>query len=760
MRMIRYMLVCVLFLAGVVGVHAQVAPQPVVEIGASVADVEEVEEPVPAGGIEITADRFEYQGDRNLMIGVGNVRVAQDGEILKADCVTVNRVTQDAYATGNVTFERGGSVWEGEELTYNFATGEGDFGEFSAYMEPFYLTAADSERVAGDRMALESARVTTCKGDHPAFFARARNIEIFGETKIRARNVVFFLGPIPIMYIPFCTFDTERRTNLDVLPGYGSDWGAYMLMAYNYHFTKYVSAATHVDYYGERGWGFGQDVKWDNTRTAHGKIKTYFIDDERLYKDLDEQNDRPELEDSGRYRIRFEHAQTFGERDYLLANVGYLSDPYVLEDFFRDEYRDTGEPETHVSIAHRGDDFTASVLIDKRLNDFYTHINRIPEVNLDFQCQPVGNSSLYYAGQNQGVYLEKEFAKLSGEEDYDVTRLDSHHEFYYPARHFGFLNTIPRAGYRATYYSKTIKREMRDEMISETNTTVVGGVTNSVITTTNVSREVSLEGGADIRNLFELGMEASFKAFKVLAEPYADGNGGLRHVIEPYADYTYVPEPNLKPDDIYYFDSIDGLDKTHNIKLGMRNKLQTKHRRTYFQVDTQQTNVLGEVWDLLDLDLYTYYRIEKEPEENDFSDLYLDAEVRPAPWMRLDFDGRYDMYESEARTFNAQLAFLAPDDSSLAFDYRYRKDISEGVVERSLGSVEINLFPSCKWSLGSYWRYEIEDGHLEEQSYFIERTFECLGLGVGYTGRGDDYTWWVNLWLLAFPEAVMGGDRY
>src|SRR5687768_5973474 len=41
-----------------------------------------------------------------------------------ADRAAVNRNTGDAIAEGNVRIERGGQVWQGERVEYNFFTGK------------------------------------------------------------------------------------------------------------------------------------------------------------------------------------------------------------------------------------------------------------------------------------------------------------------------------------------------------------------------------------------------------------------------------------------------------------------------------------------------------------------------------------------------------------------------------------------------------------------------------------------------------------
>ncbi|NCC51399.1 MAG: LPS-assembly protein LptD [Spartobacteria bacterium] len=722
----------------------------------------ETNTPAPQG-IEVTADRLEYEAEGKLLVGIGNVLVQQGPDVLRADCITVNTETEEAYATGNVIFEREGRIWQGDELKYNFRDDVGDFGITEAYIDPYYVFAEESERVSESVFELRDVTLTTCEGEDPQFYIRSKNASLTDQSVIRAKNVVFFLQSVPIFYFPYFKYDINRQTNWDILPGYSSLWGAYLLTAYNYRMNDYMHGATHLDYRSKRGFGVGQDFKWrSETNSLRGDFKSYYADDQQPYRDEDQEEERGKLVDAERYRLSLVHAHMFTPRDYFLVNAGYLSDPYILEDFFRNEFREEAEPSHEVSLSHRGDNFSAGVLINKRLNDFYENVDRLPEVNLAFQRQRIADSWLYYEGENSMVYLKKLYPEDSGKEEYDTFRLDSGHTLLYPTRHFGFLNVIPRVGYQGTYFTETREEETREVVVEiATTNEVVDGITNSITSLTNRMETFTKDGGAKFRNLFEIGMESSFKAFKVMVEP-VNGEGGLRHVAEPYIDYTYVPEPNVRPTELYQFDSIDRLDKRNDIKLGMRNKLQTRQRATIFDPVALQTNEYAIIRDIVDLDIYTYYHFESEdPDGRDFSPVYFDGQFRFTRWMMLDAEGSFDTYDSEFRELDARCGLVTPDSSRVYLQYTYRKDRGAEDPYNNSMTLQLDLFPEKRWSLGTFWRYDLDDSYMEEQGYYVERRFSCLGTSVGYSGRGSDWDVWFEVWLLALPQSRMAFEgRY
>jgi LPS-assembly protein len=711
----RFFVVLTVLLPGFNHVFAQKAPAP--------------ERPP----LDIVADSLNYYAEKNLMVGTGNVKVTDRGDTLTADYMSVQTETLDIYARGNVIYTRGENIWKGEELRYNMRTRQGDFGSFTAFHDPFIITAGGSKRVSSNEYQLTDVVLTTCEGDDPAISIRAREAKIV-DNRLHAKGVAFYaLGFIPYLYLPAYSrsLDSHERF-FQFVPGYSSRMGGFLLTAYNYRLANNLRGITRLDYRSKRGLGYGQDFVWkDRTNeTYEGMIQGYYLNDDDPLEGPDEELRTPENVEEERYRIRLAHFQKYTDRDYLIADVNYLSDPYILTDFFNKEFRNQVQPENRVTLTHRGDNYTASIALNKRLNDFYENVDRLPELSLELPRQQVGDSGFFYESQNTASYLERVFEEDSNLEDYDAFRIDSGHIVSYPTRSFGFLNFIPRAGYRGTYYSKTYSN------ITETNSLIVDDGTNGLVTVTNEVRNLITENGGDLRNIYQLGWEGSFKSFKTWDDYIVIGEGdGLRHVAEPYLDHTYFAEPDLLPEELPQFDDVDTLDKRNDIKIGMRNKLQTRRAK--------------QPVDLLDLNVYSYYRIEKEDEDEDFSDLFFDADMNVVSWLPVEFDGSYDMYESEFKTFSTQIAYLMEDASTVAIEYRYRLDLQD------LLGFKMELFPHDRWSFEVGYRMDFEEDELEEQSYFIKRTGKCVGWGLGYKEVDDDQQVWMQLWLTALPDTMI-----
>ncbi len=687
--------------------------------------------------VDITADSLEYLSADDLIVGTGNVEVRDGEDLLRADYVTVQSKTREVYAKGNVVFRRAGKVWQGQELRYNMLTQQGDFGEFAAFVDPFYVRAEDSKRVSSTDYELEGLTLTTCEGERPDFSIRARSARFENNRRVKAKGVAIYFGSVPVMWLPRLNRDLGYHETFFVFrPGYSSRSGVFLLTAFNVRWTPFLRSATHLDYRSEKGPAFGQDLYWKNGTNMpsyDGSVRTYYMDDEKPFRNATEEENEKALVDNERYRIALKHNQFFSTRDYLFSGMDYVSDPELLEDFFDEEYREAVQPENQITLAHQGDNYSLGLLFNSRVNDFYENVNRLPELSLDLQRQQLGDSGFYYVGENALAYLEKVYPELDDEEPYDAFRADSAHTVYYPTRHFGFLNLIPRGGYRATAYSSTYSYSTTTNPLVEIDTNGVASVTNDVNT-------VITDEGGGFRNLYEIGLESSFKAFRAWEDMIVlDGGDGIRHVAEPYADYTYTPEPNLTPDELPQFDSVDALDRRHDIKLGMRNKLQTRYDKV--------------ISDIVDADVYSYLRLEPEDDEEDFSDIYFDADFLFVRRMPITLDGQYDHVDGSFRTFNSAVSYLFTDESSIALEYRHTRD------EQNAISAEMVLFPNDRWSFQLYGRWDTEADGLQEHSYYVQRRSRCLGYGIGishlpsHDEEDDDFRAWFQLWLLALPES-------
>jgi LPS-assembly protein len=696
--------------------------------------------------VTVDADDLGYDQARNVIVARGHVKVTRGAEWVTCDYAEVEQRTQTVRARGNIELHYGDNVWKGEEATYNFRTGEGDFGSFDLFVPPWHVVAGKSRRVSESMVELEDVMLTSCDPENPEYSVRAGKASVESNRIVRAKNARFQLGPVPFFWVPYAKGDVRDFANFEFTPGYRSKMGAFLLTTYHYPLDDIWTTDTHFDIRTRRGLAGGEDIGWKDPGGAYnGQLRLYYANDREPWRNDAQRAEREELIDENRYWIRFVDRHNLTDRDYFISTVNYVSDPWMLNDFFDDEYRKNVQPENRVTLTHRGDRYTAGLELNTRLNDFYSNVNRMPEASLDFNRQQIFGSPFYYEGENSASYLEKVHPdQTNAPPDYDVFRVDTRHQITLPFQVFGFLGVVPRAGYRGTYYSKTRESQNVTNVVAVTDETgAVVGVTNEVVTLTS-------DGDAVWRSLPELGLSASFKAFGDL---YRGATGleedrDLRHVFEPYTDYTLRFEPNATPDELWQFDSIDRLDEANMLQLGMRNYLQTRRS------DKTHNLVYVDTWVDLDLDP------DEEAGEDTFRYFSFKAELRIWSWLSWDFSGRYDDMDGEFDQYKTRVNLRARDAGGFEW-FRFGVDYRYELEKREQISGDLRILPDYKWSGRVYAHVDIEESHLDEHSYFIIRRTDCLGIGVGLRirpdddGEGeDDYTVWLRVWPLVFGNSV------
>jgi LPS-assembly protein len=657
--------------------------------------------------IEVTADRMEYSGD--LLIGEGNVAVQQKGASLQADHVTVNSETGEIHAKGNILMIREGNRWEGQELVYNYKTREGSFGKSFMYFEPAYIIAESTERISTNEFLMRDAMITTCSGENPSVYMKAKEVRVINNegprgALIQAKHVTFYVGPVPVFYTPY--FQRHVGSSMiNVVVGYGGNFGAFAKVRVTVHPTEWLTSKTHFDLYSQRGLGLGQDFSW-KTPLGGGRIETYYINDNDPQNDHDMASYQ-NLVDSQRYRIRLTDREQIDAETYFTTQLNWLSDPLITRDFFNEEYERAVNPENYTVVQRSAEDYAASLRMDLRLNDFYTTVNRLPEATYDWYRSQIGDSPFYFESQNNLAFLQKQYAETNmpwsaQPSNYDSARFDSYNQIFLPLRFKDFFNVIPRAAYRGTWYSETA------------------------------------DGDAGLRNLFELGTLTSFKAYKTLTEKSGFYGTGLRHIVEPYADYSWRAKPNLDPADLPQFDPIDAFDEQNEVRFGIRNYLQTKRG-------------VKRIANFLDSDVYTVYRFDAPTGQRSFSNLVAEAELHLTDNLSILSDIEYNWYTHDLSPANARIQYVTDDRSEYSFEYRHLAGV------RSLYTPRAVLFPNDKWSYELSASYDSLYDEWYERKILVNHKFDCIGMGLGLKiNEYDEAQFWVQFWLLAFPPESMG----
>jgi lipopolysaccharide assembly outer membrane protein LptD (OstA) len=662
--------------------------------------------------------------------------------VLSARRARLNQNTGEIAAEGSVRLQQENEVWYGERIEYNFKTRKILATDFKAGQPPFFIKGA---ALVGDQQAevytLAEGVVTTDDYAEPGYRIRTSSLTIAPGDFIEARDAVLYFKNTPVFWFPKWRRSLKRHPNYWVFtPGYRSTYGPYLLSTYDWYWNERLSGAVHVDGRLERGVGVGPDFKYNLTNFGSGEIKYYYTRDE----DPESDNFNVPI-DRDRQRLWFEHQGTLRTNLTLKSAVRYQSDADVVRDFFETEYRQNTQPSTFVELNQLWSNWSLNVLARPRVNEFQETVERLPDLKLSGLRQQIGLTPFFYESESSAGYFQRRFATVDTNlldyidtNRFAAVRADTYHQVLLPWTLFGWLNVTPRAGGRFTYYGEAHGP---------------GGTT--------------LE---DQRTVFNTGAEVSFKAARTWAGTRNKfwEIDGVRHIVQPSANYVYVPRPDVRPPALPQFDyelpsaqllpihypdynSIDSIDSQNVIRFGLENKLQTKRREG--------------VENFVHWSLYTDWRLKPRSDQDTFADIYSKLDVKPFSWLTLNSELNYNINERDWDQVNHAVTFSPNDVWSWTVGERYLRDgaFYGTNVGSSLVFSSLYLRVNPNWAARAIHYYDVREGFLQTQAYSIYRDFRSWTVALTFRllkdqGGEDDFGVALTFSSKAFPRYQLGDD--
>ena len=747
----RFPILCAVGLCLGLAVFPRLAAAQETEGGTPVSTSVDVTPAVPATGsvpMEITAD-----GDTNFVAGLAtasvNVIVRYGGDILYADQVSFDSKTKTAFASGNVRIYTGPRLYRGDHLTYNFATHSVVSTDFAIATFPVFGAGRSVTTPDDNHYQITDGYVTTENRTNPGFRIKAHTIEIYPNDRVVMKNVVFYVGDVPVMWMPYFYQDLQSNdTTVSLRGGTNSRFGIEALSTVNWRASKDLQVAFHEDYRSKRGEAGGVDFKFRPTKDGSGFFRAYEANDD------DSQENPTALPRTpiSRDRYLFALQQIFPISEGLTGkvNLNVWSDPYITEDFFTHQFDAERMPDNTVEFTQWTPDFEITAMGRVQPNRFFDGLERAPEVRLETKPISLFGTRIQYQSESsidnfQQYYSNQTYYGAARPKNYSAYRWDTYHQFLMPDQYFGWLNSTPHIGFRGTAWNND----------------------NKDLYTTGQEDSAS-------RGVVDVGEELSFKLSQTWSDVKVPGLAvdGLRHTLEPYANMqavlptagrdvvrgfdTRLPNTWANPLAFEGWNSIDSIDRQIMVRTGMRNKIQTKRD--------------GKNWDLFAWDVYTdvnltrHYDEEQILRSNTLSHAYSDATIRPFPWLHFDSRNAIDINRNSYDMYDQSLSWQ-PDRS---YEFTLGDRLLQNVTMLDFYGLPIqdtnNVYIKNFWRMNEHWQFQTlhafdtNDNHLSEQDYTIYRDLSSWQVALTFSERNNrngekDQSVYLSFTLKAFPNA-------
>ena len=678
--------------------------------------------------IEINAQSTHYDSDTHIAFADDNVVIGYRDIRIYCDHAQYDNETRDVLVEGNVRIFREGRLFVGESAIYNLETKVLNASTIRGDFTPFLFQGQSLGTLGPKAYFVKNGIFTTSDNSKPDYTIRAKGIRIYTNDHIVFTNVRLYVGQTPIFWFPYLYHSLDKEQAFTITPGYNSIWGGYLLGTYSFPLAENWDGKVRLDLLTDRGVGFGFESNWGGRKSEKnwGRFRAYGINDGQ--PGTNKTSLTREAIDPLRFRVSFQDRTYLTEDIYVTADINRLSDARFLQDFESGDFRRNPNPDNVVALTKWDENFTANLIARENLNeDHFDGTERLPEISVDGKRSPVFKSPVFWENTTSAGFLKRNFADDSLLADYDTFRADVFHQLTLPHTFGGWLSFVPRVGARMTYYGDTGRNV--DE--------IRNGVTRSVLHTE----------GAVLRPAFDAGFETSFKFSREFenAQSRKLGLDGLRHIVQPYANFSYNysgedpsrilqfdrlnPSTELPPIDFPQFNSVDTIDSWTILRLGVRNRLQTRR-------DSRTLN-----W--LELDTFVDVNIDRPDfggsvvdDAGTFSNVVNRLRWSPLPWVNMTVDAQLPLFDRGFTQVNTNLGFMVNSNVQLNVGHRYISN-NDFFFDSNLLNLGGYFRVNDNWGVSVRELYEFQDNILETQRYELHRDLSSWVASLGFVVRDN-----------------------
>lgn len=669
------------------------------------------------GSITPTATGREtfYDDKSKELVLRGDARLAYGELVLASDEIRYDAASRTVTARGHFVLSTASRRLVADDGTYNLGDGTLHIRHLRLGQFPVYLTG-DTVDGTLDNLVLTNATIFFRENASYAPSIRARRL-IYQRDRIVAGEGLE-LGLLGNHFISLPKFEHDLHTDLisylSGKLGYRHNLGAFGEFGLHIPVATGVKLGADGGLYSARGLMVGPSGNYDRAQGddfVRGYFRSGYINDhgDKLHDILG----RPVPEERGFFE--WQHRQQAG-RFSLNGQFNYWSDSEILRDFRPKFFFPVQQPDSFLEAAYSADNYVLSAFTRLHPNKYHRAQERLPEVRFDLLPLAVGGG--LYERFNASLAVLEEDAYLTNPRQRS-TRLDAYYGLERPVALAPWFTFTPVAGGRVTHYADAT------------------GAKNTYT-----------------RTIGEVGFDAALRAggtFDYKNEIWEID--GLRHLVEPRLSYRYAPRADdgrpyipaldrqvfstyLQPLSIADQRNTDQLDRLDTLRLSLNNTLQTRDP-AYGSRDLAALNFAAD------------YRFSGNTAgRHALSDIYTEAALMPAPWLRFEVFHRFDPHHhaqdelnygielSDQQWWSVRLAshFLKRDYEEYLLDYRQRINEVFDINGRWLYDAKLGRFNEQTYGvsqrLGQTWaiRYEVSfaEGPRRESSFGFNIEAELL----------------------------------
>lgn len=199
------------------------------------------------------------QQNESIAYFSGQVELTRPAQVLLADELTMNNVTEQVKASGNVTFESDTSQLRTEFMTMNQKDQSAYFTTSSFTLSEQHVrgTANEVIQFSSSLSRYKKIQYTTCDPGNSNWHLTADQLDINQESGLgTAQHATVYIQDLPVLYLPYLQFPIDDRRMSGILAptiGSSTDSGDIISIDVYWNIAPNLDATITPIWYGKRG---------------------------------------------------------------------------------------------------------------------------------------------------------------------------------------------------------------------------------------------------------------------------------------------------------------------------------------------------------------------------------------------------------------------------------------------------------------------------------------------------------------------------
>ncbi|WP_160295208.1 LPS-assembly protein LptD [Geobacter sp. OR-1] len=646
--------------------------------------------------VTIAADSIVQEQSGETLNASGKVKIDWQNYTMFADRVEYSDKLRSALASGRVILIRADDILTADTLKIGLDSrlGSATNGTLRTTEGNLRVKGALIEKTGDDQYRMANGSFTSCDSDPPSWKFTAGELDLTVEGLASGRDVVFSVAEIPVFYTPYLLFPVKRERQSGFLfPRLGSSTkkGFYADFPFYWAVSPSAEALFDLDFQIKRGVGTGVQAAWLGRGGSHGDVIAYTIYDTVLSRERAEIGARI--------------------KEGVASGTDVNVDLHLASDrsFFRDFSEASGDYnrqalDSSLSMTKRWQSWYLAgetrILNDLDSTENQRTLQRLPELTLTGISRRLGALPLF-AG------IDSRLTNFYRREGVIGQRFAVQPSVAYYADLPEGLALSGWGGYRQRFYHASAGQ---GEGEKESGLAVAGA-----------------SGAASFSRLYE----AQGKELK-----------RIRHIITPSLDYSFVQEKDQG--NLPFFDYDDRVIGQNLVSWSLANSVTGRF----------DTPTGAEYLELVNLRLSQGYQLSggrrellnPADEHRRFTDIRLEAVVRPLKMLAIETDSRFSPYRAEVT--GSAVAATLNDGKGNEAGIGYRR--IAGALDYLEGNLTVNLLPPLVFQYTG--RYSFDRRDFLEKYFAVEYRHQCWSIALSYRDRPDNREILVN-----FALAGIGG---